>query len=364
MRVGVRPTSLLEWVATHLNLVPIPAAEVLFCMLHSRILMAGTQLGVFEALGQRAATAQELAERLRLEPTGTRLLCEALVAGRYLMRDRAGHYRLTAVARRYLTPRSRHYVGHYVSFNYDQWDWADQLEDVVRSGRTIDLHHALGHTADGQTTGSWARYLEGLAELAREAAGEIAANVPLSPRRGDSPRRLLDIGGGHGVFSAALCRRYPDLVAEILELPEAIAVGEALARRYAGPAADRIHYRAGDALSDSLGPEGTFDGVLIFQLLHHLPPAAIPQLFVRAVSALRPGGWISIIDLLERPRRERPDPLSAYTALYFHLTSRGESYTPEQVEGWLAAAGCAEVRHITLLRVPGQPLIVGRRPPD
>ncbi|GAC1461008.1 MAG: methyltransferase [Ktedonobacterales bacterium] len=364
MRIGAIPTSLLEWAIERLDLAPVPAVEVMFGMLHSRAIMAGVELGIFAALQPGPASYAELATRLRLQPNGTRLLCDALVAARYLRRERTGRYRLRRRARRYLVPAAHHYVGHFVAYNYDQWDWVSHLEAVVRDGASLDVHHTLGQADATSGSGSWAKYMEGLADLAREAAPEIAAKVPMPPRRRGAPRMLLDVGGGHGIFSAALCRRYLDLRAEVLDLPACVAAGEPIARRYAGPdAAARVRYRTGDALVGPLGPDAGYDVALVFQLLHHLPPTAIPDLFARVVQALRPGGWVSVIDLLEPRGGQPPAALTAYSALYFHLTSGGESYTPEQVEAWLRGAGCRTVRRVPLLRVPGQSLIAGQRAP-
>jgi SAM-dependent methyltransferase len=363
VRIGTIPTTLLEWTVTRLNLAPLPAIEAVFGMLHSRALMAGVHLGVFATLEVGDASADELAIRLGLQPEGTRLLCNALVAGRYLRRDRVGRYTLRPVARRYLLASSPHYVGHYVEYNYDQWQWIGHLEDVVRSGQGLDMHHALGTGEAAGVPGSWSRYLEGLADLARDAASEIAAKVPMPERRDGSPRTLLDVGGGHGTFSVALCRRYPDLTAEILDLPDSVIAGEPIARRYAGPVVGRrVHYRAGDALVGPLAPVNSYDVVLIFQLLHHLSLADIPGLVERAIETLRPGGWIVLLDLLEPAGGRPPNATAAYAALHFHVTSYGRSYTPEQVEDWLRGAGCTTIRRTPLLRVPGQPIIAGQRP--
>lgn len=360
MRIGAIPTTLLEWVIETFDLAPVPAVEVMFGMLHSRAIMAGVRLGIFQALASGPVSPTDLAARLKLQPNGTRLLCDALVAAQYLRRDRAGCYRLRTRARRYLVAPSRHYIGHFIEYNYDQWDWMTQLDEVVRAGVALDVHHTLGQ---GVGSGSWTAYMEGIADLAREAAPEIAAKVPIPPRRDGAPRTLLDVGGGHGIFSAALCTRHSDLTAEVLDLPASVAAGEPIARRYAGPTvARRLRYRAGDALAGPLGSDASYDGVLIFQLLHHLPPTSIPALFASVMQALRPGGWVSVIDLLEPAHGRPPGALAAYTALHFHLTSGGESYTPEQVEAWLRGAGCGTVRRIPLLRVPGQPLIAGQRP--
>lgn len=364
MRIGAIPTSPIEWLAARLNLVPTPAVEALFGMVHSRVIMAGVRLGLFAALEEGPVTSSGLAAKLGLQPEGTRLLCDGLVAARYVVRDRRGRYGLGRVARRYLRPASPHYVGHYIEYNYDQWDWLSHLEDAIRTGHALNIHDVLGHKDPADVPGSWSRYLEGLADLARETAGEIAAKIPVPARPRGQPRMVLDVGGGHGVFSAALCRRYADLRAEVLDLPEAATAGEPIARRYAGPeAAQRIRYRIGDALAGPLGPDEAYDDVLVFQLLHHLPEAEIPELFARALAALRPGGWVCVIDLLEPLPGKAPDAATAYASLHFYVTSHGRGYTADDVGRWLRQAGCARVRRIPLLRLPGQPLVAGQKRP-
>jgi hypothetical protein len=161
MRIGVVPTSLLEWAVVRLNLAPIPAVEAVFGMLHSRAIMAGVRLGMFAALEAEGASSDELALRLKLEPEGTRVLCNALAASRYLRRESSGHYALRPLARRYLLPSSPHYVGHYVEYNFDQWEWVSRLEEVVRSGQGLDVHHVLGTAGAAGVPGSWSRYMEG-----------------------------------------------------------------------------------------------------------------------------------------------------------------------------------------------------------
>jgi SAM-dependent methyltransferase len=160
----------------------------------------------------------------------------------------------------------------------------------------------------------------------------------------------------------ALCARHVDLHAHMLDLPEGITAGQVLvAERAPESVRARIHFRAADAVHDALGEPGSYDAVTIIQLLHHLPPEEVPRLLARAVAVLRPGGWISVIDLLEPERGRRPDAATAYTSLYFHLTSQGRGYTAGEIRGWLRAAGCTDVRQRALLRVPGQPIISGRR---
>jgi predicted O-methyltransferase YrrM len=81
---------------------------------------------------------------------------------------------------------------------------------------------------------------------------------------------MLDIGGSHGYISVAMCRRYPDLRAVILDLPSAIKhAAPILAKEGMG---DRVTHRAGDALTEDLGANA-WDFVYVSQLLHHFDEA-------------------------------------------------------------------------------------------
>ena len=63
-------------------------------------------------------------------------------------------------------------------------------------------------------------YIRGLFEISRPEHDANAALVPV-----DSPHRLVDVAGGHGAFSMAMCRRHPGLEATVIDLPPSAAVG-------------------------------------------------------------------------------------------------------------------------------------------
>ena len=66
-----------------------------------------------------------------------------------------------------------------------------------------------------QRPGGWERYQEGMIALSRPLVDEAIAKVKLPP----NARRLLDVGGGHGLYSIKFCYRYPELEATIFDLP-------------------------------------------------------------------------------------------------------------------------------------------------
>ncbi len=345
MRLGVLPQGLAEWLALRLNLVPTPLADGVFAMMACRALMAGVRLGIIDLLATGPASAGALASRLGLDPMGTVALTEALVSGGYL--ERVGErYRLARRAGRWLDPNSPTYVGNLIRFNEDHWSWWSELEGVVTSGQPVSVHRTMEDSA------AWRRYLLAM----RDLAGLVANDVVASLRPPARPRRLLDIGGAHGVYAATFCRRYPSLRATVLDLPPVALIGAELSSA-TNPDLD-IEFRAGDARHDDLG--AGYDIVLLFDVLHHFPAEEARQLLGRAIAALEPGGMIAV---LEPTRASRPDQLAALLHLHYFLASRGGVFAADTLASWLAAAGCRGVRRRSLRRAPGLSLFSAYRAP-
>src|SRR5437762_687641 len=76
----------------------------------------------------------------------------------------------------------------------------------------LDVHAAMSGD-------DWGLYQRGMRAQATFAVPEVARRTPV-PR---GARDMLDIGGSHGYFSVALCRRHAGLRATVLDLPAAVA---------------------------------------------------------------------------------------------------------------------------------------------
>jgi SAM-dependent methyltransferase len=336
----MRASNPVEMAALRLGLVPVPLGEAMFGQPLARTVMAGQKLGVFRRLAQRDASAEELAGELELRPEGTKLLLDGLAALGHLDLD-GGRYSLARSARRWLDPASDTYVGTFIEHCFDFWRWWDNLEEVVRTGDSFEIHEA------GPDDPHWRRYIVGQFELARLSAPEVARGLKL----GSSPRRLLDVAGAHGWFSAELCRRHDGLEATVLDLPGSTAVGRELIAE-AGMA-DRVRHVEGDMFESDLG--GPYDGALLFNIVHHLSPEDNIRLLRRVNDALRPGGKVAVLDLFTPPSGKRPDA-AAFLGLFFHLTSGAGTYAPGELREWLAEAGFGKPRRVRIRRIPAQTL--------
>ena len=346
MRPGLKPSSALDRIAIGLNLAPVVAGHATFGMPMARVTMAGQRLGIYARLVRGPATAPQLAQELGLDPGGTMLLLDSLCALEHVDKQR-GQYSLSKSVRKWVDPDSDDYVGTYIEHCYDYWSWWDRLEDVVRSGECIEIHDFPPGAPH------WETYIRGQFELARISAPEVAKALRLPPR----PASLLDVAGGHGWYSAALCRRHPTLHATVLDLAGSAAVGRRIITEQG--MSDRVEHVEGDMMSADLG--GPHDGALCFNIVHHLPPEQNVALLRRTHDALAPGGTVAVLDLW-RPEDDRRPDAAAMLGLFFYLTSSAATYTEADVRGWLTEAGFEAIRRVTIRRLPGQLLFEGRKP--
>ena len=145
------------------------------------------------------ASAEELAERLGLDALGADTLLTTLSTLGYVEAD-GERFRNTDVSERLLVRSSPESIATFVGDQGDlHWQVLDLLPDALRTGRPYAMHEE--RRDDGER---WEAYIRGLFEISRP---EHEANAALVPA--EEPRLLVDVAGGHGGFSMAMCDRHP-----------------------------------------------------------------------------------------------------------------------------------------------------------
>ncbi len=128
-------------------------------------------------------------------------------------------------------------------------------------------------------------------------------------------RRILDVGGNSGEFVLQICRKYPEVVGTVFDLPLVCDIGQEHIQ--SEPEANRISFIKGNALTDVL-PEG-FDLITFKSMLHDWPEKEANQFITKASQSLAPGGTLLIFE--RGPIEEGEAELSYATIpilLFFH----------------------------------------------
>ena len=161
-------------------------------------------------------------------------------------------------------------------------------------------------------------------------------------------RRLLDIGGGEGVFIAAAAARAPNLALTLFDLPPVAA--RARLRLQSRGLAGRVVTVGGSFLRDPL-PSGA-DVATLVRIVHDHDDESALALLRAAHAALAEGGTLIIAE----PMAETPgaEPMGdAYFGFYLLAMGRGRPRGCRELKRLLEAAGFARIR----LRPTPRPLL-------
>lgn len=315
-----------------------------------RAACVAVELGVFEALGGGPLTAAEIARRAKANERGTTLLLEALAALGYV-KKKDGRYGNTPMTAKWLLRASPTSLAGGIPFLesmvFERWA---HLGESIRRGKPV----VYGSEWLDRHPGNYRVYEEGMVAGARMAAGEVVARVKLPP----AARRLLDLGGGHGLYSIEFCRRHPGLSATVFDLPQALEVArETVVAEGMG---NRVAVQDGDFLADAIG--AGYDAALVFNILHAFPSDKNAELLNKVSGALNREGRVVIMEQLAG---EVPGPTARAFArlqgLNYFNDLEGQVYTFDEIAGWLASAGFTHLRRIHLRKAPGFSLVLGTK---
>jgi 2-polyprenyl-3-methyl-5-hydroxy-6-metoxy-1,4-benzoquinol methylase len=339
VRFGSHPTGLLERALDSASLLPSPLADTLLGTWLVRTILVASKLGIFDALEAGARTAAEVARARGTDEAATAKLLGALVGAGYVRCDRSGRFALERVARRWMLTSSRTSLHDHMQLMFIAWRWVEHYEEYVRTGRPLDVHEDL-------RDGEWETYQRGMRAIARVSAPEVAARTKV-PRGATT---MLDVGGAHGTYSVALCRRHRRLRATVLDLPEAVAASAPL---LAGEGlGDRVVHLSGDARTHDYG-EGAYDVIFAANLLHHFDDATNRDLMRRFARALRPGGYVVVQEIERVDAAANPAQVGALGDLYFAMLSDSGTLAFADIAGWQREAGLEPGKPVRMFTLPG-----------
>jgi len=289
-------------------ITPDNILELIDAFRRSKAMFAAVKLGIFD--GARPADCKAL----------TRLLDACVALG--LLEKHGEIYVNTPQSDKYLRSDSPDSLTGYIHYSnealYPMWA---HLEDAVREGtpRWNQTFGVEGGIFSGffRTDEAKRDFLKGMHGFGRLSSPAVAAAFDLGRFH-----RLIDLGGASGHLAEAVHERYPQIQAQVFDLPE-------VAQLYPGTI-------AGDFFTDPL-PEA--DLYSVGRILHDWSDEKIRRLLARIYAALPEGGGLLIAEKLLTP-----DNVPAHMqSLNMLIGTEGRERSAAEYEALLRATGFSKV---------------------
>lgn len=314
----------------------------------ARLTQTAVELAIFDALENSPATAQTVAHRLKLEPTATELLLNAL-ASLDLLHKQAEHFSLSESAAQYLLKSSPRYVGGMIRFDASLWRCWEKLPEAIRSGRPVRPPNMFQD--DPVETEIFIQAMDSLVRARGDT--EVMANVI----DWSEVTQLLDVGSGPGSYPISLCQRFSRLYATIFDLPGTLKLTERFVRE-AGMM-KRIRLIAGDYRKDPI--PGAYDVIFLSNIIHGESLENNRSLIRKLVSNLKVGGKVVVKDHILDDSHTTPPAGALFSLLMLLTTESGRCYSLNEIKSWMEQAGLSQVRQINLPPPLTSSLVIGTR---
>ena len=173
----------------------------------------------------------------------------------------------------------------------------------------------------------------------------VARQLDLSDRS-----LLLDVGGGPGTYSIALCQRFPKLRAVVWDLSQTIAIAQQVIERF--HMEDRIVVKEGDWNRDEFGTG--YDCLLMSNTMHG-PGFQAEERLNQGMRALVQGGMLIVNDFLLDNDKSGPLPAALFNLMI-------GAYTVHELIAVIRSVGFVDVSLIASNAQRGSGIVTAIRP--
>jgi predicted O-methyltransferase YrrM len=309
------------------------------------------EFDIFTWLDTHPSTFEALCRHFGFAARPADVLVTLLVARGYLARD-GEVLRTTPLAREHLVDSSPWHLSPYFAALKER-PFVQDFVRILRTGQPASWGGARGghdwHVA--MEDDAFARRFTAAMDCRGLYLGQaLAAALDLS---GHS--RLLDIGGGSGIYACAIAARHPHVSATVLDQAPVQRIASTLVaeRGFAG----RVDVVAADFHAESL-PVG-HDVHLFSNVLHDWDEPQVRHLLAASCRSLSPGGLLVIHDAFINADKTGPIPVAEYSVLLMHA-SQGKCYATSEYERMLREAGFTDCTYTDTAADRG--VMTARRP--
>jgi len=270
--------------------------QMLIVPIHSKLLLTGIELKVFNVLSE-PKPSKDVAKAIGTHPRNTRVFLDSLAAVN-LLQKKDGLYRNSPVAQAFLVENSPTYLGRVFTFMKPDHQFLQNLPKLVKEG-PLPPPEKPSFSEEELVEG-----VELMADIERVGYAQEAVNILLELPEFPSFQKMLDLGGGPGLIGMAIVDAHPEMNGVIFDLPPVVKETRKYIKEY--EMEKRMEVLGGDFNHDYIG-EG-YDlvwasGVLQFAV-------DIDSVVKKVYVALNPSGvFVSVYPFGQTHERTKPESI-------------------------------------------------------
>ncbi len=271
--------------------------DLLNAALKARIMLTGLELGIFEHLAEPLSAAA-VADKMGMHSLNTARFLDALaVIG--LVRKEQGRYSNTTQAAKFLSRTSPTFAGDLLSLSHMMTvSRFDRVLDLIRNGPSAGAEEDLGAAE------FWAQWTKAGAQWVLGRMGQTIAGIVSGLPGFDGFERMVDLGGGHGMFTLYLLQAHPTLKGAVLDRPPVLDEALEFSRKYG--LEDRFTALPGDYINGDIGAD--YDLVFASATLNFAKDR-LEEVIAKIYRALKPGGYFISFQEGMIDERTRPETM-------------------------------------------------------
>lgn len=297
----------------------------------SRILLTAYELGVFDALSGQQKSSTTLADELETDSRALDRLLNALCTFD-LLKKHDHQFSNSPVAEKFLVKGKADYLAGLGHLN-NLWDsWSSLTEAIIRDDKR------KAQAREKKQTQRTASFIAAMHGRAQSSAPAIVAQIDLT-----GVKRVLDVGGGSGIFSVQFVKSGNNLKATIFDLPQVVELSKAYVAKEG--VADAIDFKTGDYTTVT-GFGSGYDLAFLCAIVHINSPQVNRELVRKCYAALNPGGRLVIQDFVLDDSRTRPAPGAIFALNMLVNTPEGDAYTESEIKSWMVEAGFSGIQKL------------------
>ncbi|MDY6853185.1 MAG: class I SAM-dependent methyltransferase [Thermodesulfobacteriota bacterium] len=315
----------------------------------TQVLSTAMRHGIFSIL-DKPKSASILAEEISTDPTITEKLLEVLVSLELISKV-DGEYLNSDMVRSFFVEDSIFYQGDMIYFMVDSYPLWSKLDLALKNGHLDNL--GKGKREDTFDK----RFIMASAEASIRGTLQDTVEVIAGLPEFKDAKWLLDLGGGHGLYSIAFAQRNPSLQAVVFDLPPVVEISREFIKDYGMEA--RVSVIAGDYLKDDLGSE--YDLIFTSHSLFYQPREILEGSMNKVYNALKDNG-VLVINHWIRQKNKNSVVSSLWDLRLTLLGSPHYLYSKEEYLDLLRKCGFVEkdIIHLPTLSNPTV-IIVARK---